>query len=145
LNLTGKTTCSGLSEVDMSGILSKGEPPWADVIANGVRRPCTPGGVQRRRYDELTPLGVERCGRLGGNRLIERAALLPELRDVVADRDKHVAIGRKFRLVADRIAVAGDDDRLVSHGGNVCISGLDHPVAGSARLIVRSMITAPPP
>src|SRR6516162_1718274 len=83
---------------------------------------------ERRRYDELTPLGVERGGRLGGNRLVERAALLLELRDVVADRNKHVAIGRKFRLVADRIAVARDDDRLVSHGGNVCISGLDHPV-----------------
>ena len=89
-------------------------------------------GEQRRRYDEMTPLRVERSGRLGGNRLIERAALLLELRDVVADRDKHVAIGRKFRLVADRIAVAGDDDRLVSHGGNVCIRGLDHPVDVSA-------------
>src|SRR5215472_17719675 len=85
-------------------------------------------GEQRRRYDELTPLGIESCGRLGGNRLIERAALLLELRDVVADRDKHLAIGRKLRLVADRIAVARDDDRLVIHGGSVCISGLDHPV-----------------
>ena len=70
--------------------------------------------------------------------------MLLELRDVVADRDKHLAIGRKFRLVADRIAVAGDDDRVVSHGGNVCISGLDHPVDVSAGRIVDEGVNAVP-
>jgi hypothetical protein len=42
-------------------------------------------GEEGRGDDELTPLGVERrCG-LSGNLLIERAALLLELRDLVAD------------------------------------------------------------
>src|SRR5258706_8269104 len=56
-------------------------------------------GEEGRGDDELTPLGVERrCG-LSGNRLIERAALLLELRDLVADRDKHVPISQELRLV----------------------------------------------
>ena len=56
-------------------------------------------GEEGRGDDELTPLGVERrCG-LSGNRLIERAALLLELRDLVADRDRHVPISQELRLV----------------------------------------------
>src|SRR5215475_2656220 len=113
----------------MSGLLRSAK---LSRQANGSNALVDQASEQRGRYEELTPLGVERRGRLGGNRLIERAALLLELRDVVADRDKHIAIGPKFRLVADRIAVAGNDDRLVSHGRNVCVSGLDHPVDVSA-------------
>src|ERR1700756_871223 len=41
-------------------------------------------GEERRGYDELTPLCIERFGRLGGNRLVERPALLVELRNVAA-------------------------------------------------------------
>jgi len=83
----------------MSGFLSKADAPGWTHLRTASDALVHQAGEQRRRYDELTPLGVERCGRLGGNRLIERAALLLELRDVVADRDKHLAIGRKFRLL----------------------------------------------
>ena len=78
-------------------------------------------GEERRGDEELAPLRIERRGRLGGNRVIKRAALLLELADIVADRDKHVAIGRKFGLVADRVAVARDDDRLVGNGGDIVL------------------------
>src|SRR5262249_34782639 len=40
-------------------------------------------GEERRGYDELTPLGVERRGRFGGSRLIERATLLLEGRPTI--------------------------------------------------------------
>src|SRR6266403_6145023 len=56
-------------------------------------------GEEGRGDDELTPLGVERRWGLSGNRLIERAALLLELRDLVADRDRHVPISHELRLV----------------------------------------------
>ena|SRR6516164_1015380 len=71
----------------MSGFLSKADAPGWTHLRTASDALVHQAGEQRRRYDELTPLGVERCGRLGGNRLIERAALLLELRDVVADRD----------------------------------------------------------
>src|SRR5258708_19691459 len=97
-------------------------------------------GEEGRGDDELTPLGVERrCG-LSGNRLIERAALLLELRDLVADRDKHVPISQELRPVADRIAMAGDDDRSVSHRSNVYFGGLAHPFDVSARRLVDQRI-----
>jgi hypothetical protein len=54
--------------------------------------------------------------------------LLLELADIVANRDKHVAMGRKFGLVADRIAVARDVDRPASHGSDIRLGRLDHPV-----------------
>ena len=71
----------------MSGFLSKADAPGWTHLRTASDALVHQAGEQRRRYDELTPLGVERSGRLGGNRLIERAALLLELRDVVADRD----------------------------------------------------------
>src|SRR5882724_5472541 len=84
-------------------------------------------GEEGRGDDELTPLGVERrCG-LSGNRLIERAALLLELRDLAADRDKHVPIRQELRPVADRIAMAGDDDRFVGHRSNVYFGAVSIP------------------
>src|SRR6516165_11273886 len=110
----------------MSGFLSKADAPGWTHLRTASDALVHQAGEQRRRYDELTPLGVERCGRLGGNRLIERAALLLELRDVVADRDKHVAIGRKLRFVAHRFPMTGNHDCAVSRDSEICISSLDH-------------------
>jgi hypothetical protein len=44
----------------------------------------------------------------------------------------------------DWIAVAGNDDRFVSHSGNVCLGGLDHPVDISAGRVVDKRIDAVP-
>src|SRR6516165_7811799 len=99
---------------------------------------------ERRRYDELTPLGVERGGRLGGNHLFERSPLLLELCDVFTDRNEHVAIFSQLCLVAHRLAMAGDDDRLVRYGGNIRLGRLDHPVDVSASRVVDEWIDAIP-
>src|SRR5262249_19215716 len=65
---------------------------------------------------------------LCGNRVLERPSLLLEPRDIVAYRHEHVAIFRQLCPVAHRLAVAGDDDRLVRYGGNIRLSRLDYPL-----------------
>jgi hypothetical protein len=77
---------------------------------------------------ELAPLRVERGGWLRGNRVTKGPPLLLELRDIVAYRDEHVAILCQLCLVAHRLAMAGDDNRLVRYGSNIRLGRLDHPV-----------------
>src|ERR1700732_944357 len=86
--------------------------------------------------DELTPLRVELGSWLRGNRVIERPPLLLELRDAVAYRHEHIAIFCQLCLVAHRLAMAGDDDRLVRYGGNIRLGRLDHPVDVPAGRVV---------
>src|SRR5262245_13371423 len=94
--------------------------------------------------DELAPLRVESNGWLCGNRVLERPPLLLELRDVAAYRHEHFAIFSQRCLVAYRLAMAGDDDRLVRYGGNIRLGRLDHPVDVSAGRVVDERIYAVP-
>src|SRR6516162_6809505 len=101
-------------------------------------------GEQRRRYDELTPLGVERGGRRGGNCLFERSPLLLELCDVLTDSDKHLAISRKLRFVAHRFPMTGNHDCTVSRDSEICISCLDHSFDVPASRVVDKRINTVP-
>src|SRR5262249_26053118 len=111
---------------------------------NGSNALVYQASEQRGRYEELTPLSVERRGRLGPYRFFERTALLLQPRDVVVDRDQHIAIGRKFRSVAHRIAVTGNDDRLVGRSGEISFGCLYHSVDAAACRVVDEGIEAVP-
>ena len=47
-------------------------------------------------------------------------------------------------FVADGLAVAGNDDRIVSHPGKIGFRGLDRPVDASARGIIDKWIDSVP-
>src|SRR5216684_5016629 len=69
--------------------------------------------------DELAPFRVERGRRLGGNRLVPRLSLLLEFANIVPDGDQHVAEFLEFGLVADGLAVAGNDDGVALRCGEI--------------------------
>src|SRR6516164_8833784 len=60
------------------------------------------------------------------------------------DSDKHVAIGRKLRLVAHRFPMTGNHDRLVSRDSEICISSLDHSFDVPASRVVDKRINTVP-
>ena len=98
-----------------------------------------------RRDDELAPCGVESRSRLGRNGLLDRASLLLELDDFLVDRNQHVAISQKLRLVADGLAVSGDNDGIVAHGGDVGFRRLDHAAfdAAAGRIVDEGIDAVP--
>src|SRR6476646_8387315 len=77
---------------------------------------------------ELPPYRVERRCRLRRNGFIARSSLLLEPGDVVADPDEHIAKGLEFDFVADRLAMPGDDDRVLVHRRETSVACSDHPV-----------------
>src|SRR6516225_436803 len=132
-SLTGMSMCSGFSDTRMTGLLSRSNFRAPGAAGVGKWQGASHAVVDEPREeiggdDELAPLRVESGGWLCGNRVLERPTLLLELREVVAYRHEHVAIFRQLCHVAHRLAVAGDDDRLVRYGGNIRLSRLDHPV-----------------
>ena len=60
------------------------------------------------------------------------------------DSDEHVAITRKLRSVAYRLAMAGDHYRLVCYGSEVRLGGLDHPLDISTSRVIDERIDAVP-
>src|SRR5689334_6673271 len=85
-----------------------------------VDQPCEKAGVDH----ELAPLGVEIGGRLGCDGLVARLALLLQLRNIVPDGNQHVTVRLQLRLVADGLAMPGNDDGIV----------VDHCETGFCRL-----------
>src|SRR6516164_9424685 len=133
-SLTGMSMCSGLPDALMMGLLmrsgSRRDPAQpASESGKGLSHAVVDEPREETGGDdELAPLRVESGGWLRGNRVLERPPLLLELRDVAAYRREHVAIFCQLCLVAHRLAMAGDDDRLVRYGGNIRPGSLDHAV-----------------
>src|SRR6516162_2843747 len=158
-NLTdGGNACSpSIAGIEAARPLSLMMGPFQDPICvrsrHGPTLPAseTAGDVTRRGRreeiggdDELAPFRVESGCWLRGNRVLERPPLLLELRNVVAYRREHVAIFRQLCLVAHRLAMAGDDDRLVRYSDNIPLGRLDHPVDVPAGRVVDEGIDAIP-
>src|SRR6186713_198147 len=81
---------------------------------------------------ELPPYRVEGRGRLRRDGFVPRSSLLLEPGDVVADSDEHVAKRLEFNFVADRLAMPGDDDRVLVHGREIGVARSDHSVDAAA-------------
>src|SRR5262245_48951106 len=83
-------------------------------------------GVEAGIDNELAPFGVERGGRLRCNSLISRPALRLKLRNAFTGSDQHIPEGLEFRPIADRLAVARNDDRIIGCCSEVCLRCRDH-------------------
>ena len=93
---------------------------------------------------ELAPLRVEGCGWLCGHGLVARLSLPFRLATLSRTATSMSLHSLEFGFVADGLAVAGNDDRIVSHPGKIGLRGLDRPVDASARGIIDERIDAVP-
>jgi hypothetical protein len=98
------------------------------------------GGID----EEVSPLLIESGCRFRGYRLADRPALLLEFRHIVANSDEHVAEFLKLGAVADRTAVARNDDRSRRGGGQIGLGRCNHSVDAAAGGIVDKRVDPVP-
>src|SRR5215471_16507434 len=81
---------------------------------------------------ELTPLCVVCRRRFSRHRLFQRSASFLQCCDVIPNGYQHVAKLLQFRLVADRLAMSGNDDGVLCRCGQVGIRRSNHAVDAAA-------------
>jgi hypothetical protein len=109
----------------------------SDALVDQLREEC-------RGDQELAPRGVKRRGRLGRDGLVEGTALLLSFATFVRMATNMSRKDASSVLLLTGHVVAGNDDRLLTDGGDVCFRCLDHSVNATSGRVVDEWIEAVP-